>query len=375
MRRLLYIFPLLIAGVAASAFRPQGDAIPTLQALEAAADSGVPEAMYRLSALFERGYDSIPADSARSMRLLAGAAEKGYLPACNYLGYRLMQLGRSKEGLEWIERAAVAGDAKAQSNLGFLLTEGKVVKRDPEKAVFWLRKGAENGSATAASMLGDLYRDGLGVACDTAAAAKCYLAAVDAGLADAAYKLEAMMAPRWAALPYADQLALALYFYPGRAPGVAIPILERLAHAEPPQVAGYGDAAGDSAGDSVDGAPDGSGAAEPGVNAGEVSARAAALLGDAYTRALGVPYDHDRSLLYYWRSAEQGYAPAQFVVAELLEIFPDALDSLTAAPPSAEELMQCAAEAGINSAKEATEALFSPLDTAVSGRSAAAATN
>lgn len=51
-------------------------------------------------------------------------------------------------------------------------------------------------------------------------------------------------------------------------------------------------------------------------------------------------YDHELSLMYYWKSAELGYAPAQFVVGELLEIFPDALDSLTLNPPSADELMR-----------------------------------
>ncbi len=328
MRRILYIFPLLIAAVASAAFSPHGDGVTPRRDVETADDSVSPETMFRLSARYERGDDSIPADSARAMQLLYGAAEKGYLPACSYLGYRLLRLGHNKEGLEWIERAAVAGDAKAQSNLGFLLTEGKIVRRDYEKAAFWLRKGAESGSATAASMLGDLYRDGSGVPRDSAAAEECYMAAVDAGLADAAYKLEDMMSAKWASLPCDSQLALALYFYSGRAPGVAIPILERLA------------ADGD-----------------------DVSARAAALLGDAYTRALGVRYDHELSLMYYWKSAELGYAPAQFVVGELLEIFPDALDSLTLNPPSADELMRRAADGGINSAKEATEALFSPVGT------------
>lgn len=318
-----------MAAAMASPFRSPEERAEALRDVRARADSGDSEALYHLSQLYERGYDSIPRDSLRADSLLARSAEAGYLPAQNYLGYSLIRSGHPDEGLRWLEQAAIAGDPKAQSNIGYMLLEGRQVEEDAGKAAFWLRRAADAGVAAAASMLGDLYRDGRGVPRDSLAAAALYRSAIDAGLVDAAFKLEALEGERWLSLTPQEQLQVALYLYPARAPQVAIPILERLASC------------------SEDADPD-------------VRARALALLGDAYTRALGVEYDHDLSLRYFWESAEAGYAPAEFVVAELLEIFPDALSALTAAPPSAEELRAAAAQAGVTSAAEATAMLFEP---------------
>ncbi len=327
MRRLPLFFLLLTACVALSAFRTPEERMAGIAALHAQADSGLPEALYHLSMLYERGYDTIPADSLRAMRLLTASADSGYLPALNYLGYRLMQRGETAEGLRRIEEAAIAGDPKAQSNIGFLLLQGKLVARDDEKALYWLSRAADAGVATAASMLGDLYRDGRGgVTPDTLRAADYYRAALDHGLLDAAYKLEALQGPLWARSDASEQLRVALYLYPARAPQIAIPILKRIA-------------------DSAD-------------FPAQVRARADALLGDAYSRAIGVDYDHDLSLRHFWRAAEAGYAPAQFVIAELLEIFPDALLPLTDSPPSAAELREAALAQGISTAADATTRLF-----------------
>lgn len=310
---------------------------PSVEDLEQQAAAGNPEALYGLSTLFERGYDSIPANPARADSLLRAAAEAGHLPAQNYLGYTLISEGKGEEGLQWLERAAMAGDPKAQSNLGFLLLDDggandglrSGIVADNEKAAFWLQRAAAAGAATASSMLGDLYRDGRGVAQDSLQAAACYYAAIDMGLADAAYKLVALEADRWDAESPERQLNHALYLYTHRAPDLAIPIFQRL-----------------SEGESL-----------------LTSAAAYALLGDAYTRALGAGYDHEQSLLNYWRAAELGNAPAQFVIAELLEIFPDALDRLTSDPPTAQQLREAAAAAGITSAEEATTRLMNPLPT------------
>lgn len=316
---------------------PQEEMQQAFRLLEQQADSGDAEARYRLSILYERGYDTVAPDSVKAMRLLTASADSGYLPACNYLGFLLMQRGDSREGLRRIEQAALAGDPKAQGNIGFLLLHGVSVVRDEEKALYWLSRAAEAGVATAASTLGDMYRDGRGgVAPDSMRAAACYRKALDNGLLDAAYKLEALESARRSSRDAAEQMREALYFYPSRAAQIAVPILERLA-----------------ACDTV----------SPGVRA-----QAEALLGDAYSRGIGVTYDHDSALRHYWNAARMGYAPAQFVVAELLEIFPDALSELTdEAPPSAEYLRDEAARQGIHSAADATSQLFLVPDSAGSG--------
>ena len=328
MRKILLILPLLaLVGAMASPYRSPEEKAEVLRKVRLRADSGDPEALYHLSQLYERGYDSIPGDSLLADSLLQRSAAAGYLPAQNYLGYQRIRAGKPDEGLQWLERAAIAGDPKAQSNIGYLLLEGKQVQPDDEKAAFWLRRASDAGVAAASSMLGDLYRDGRGVPQDSTEAAALYRAALDAGLTVAAYKLQALEAERWMTLSAPEQLDVALYLYPARAPQVAIPLLERLA----------------SGNDDIP-AP--------------FRARALALLGDACTRALGVAYDHDRSLRYYWESARLGYAPAQFVVSELLEIFPDALDPLTSLPPTADELRSAAAIGGVTTAAEATAMLF-----------------
>lgn len=344
MRKLLFILPLLIAGMMLSAYRSPDEVRDALRELTEHADSGDSEAMYRLALVYENGYDTVPRDSVKFMQLLTRSAENAWLPAQNYLGYLLLQQGKGDEGLHWLERAAIAGDAKAQSNIGFLLLDDgnptseaiaslrSGIAPDNEKAAFWLERAAQSGVATASSMLGDLYRDGRGVAQDSLLAATCYYAAIDAGLADAAYKLEAMERKKWEAFSPQEQLQLALYLYTHRVPDLAIPLFSCLSDLSQ----------------------------APAIPA-EIRSSALALLGDAYTRALGVAYDHDRSLEYYWRAAEFGNAPAQFVISELLEIFPDALDSLSDNPPTAQQLRESAAQAGIHNAEEATIRLMNPI--------------
>lgn len=326
--------------------RTPEDTESMLRELSLRADSGDAEALYRMSAIYERGFDTIPRDSIRAVSLLRESAEKGWLPAQNYLGYTLIKNRRGEEGIHWLEQAAMSGDPKAQNNLGFLLLENDDnslakeagIATDNEKAAFWLERAAQAGSATASSMLGDLYRYGKGVTQDSVMAAAHYYAAIDAGLADAAYKLEHMEHERWRRLDPQQQLEIALYLYTHRAPELAVPIFKRIA-----------DESEETGAD---------------VNPETLTAirgDALALLGDAYTRGLGVGYDYDKSLDCYYRAALLGNAPAQFFISELLEIFPDILEPFTDLPISAQELRESAASAGINDAAEANRRLLSPL--------------
>ena len=59
-----------------------------------------------------------------------------------------------------------------------------------------------------------------------------------------------------------------------------------------------------------------------------IGARAMALLGDAYSRGVGVKYSHDKSLAYFARAALAGNPSAMYILAETLEVFPDALQDL-----------------------------------------------
>lgn len=294
-RKTIFLCALIVTGIYVF-FVNAANTTDPLKDLIIRADNGEPEALYTLATLYDRGYDSIPIDSARSTELYRKAAEAGFLPAMNYLGYRLLsgeysQLDKnSDEGLQWLEKAAINGDAKAASNLGWLLTEGKYVKRDYEKALFWLKKAADSQLPVAQSLLGDLMRDGLGTDIDSLAADSLYREAFENGLTDAAYKLADLEKNALDTLTDDKLVKEGKYYYLRSAPSIGVKLFYK--------------------------------AADQG------NAEAMALLGDAYTRAIGVPYDHDLSLKYYAMAAQAGNPSAQFVIGELLEIFPDAFDSM-----------------------------------------------
>ena len=312
------LLALMAVAFAMSMRRTAVDIREGIREVEARAADGEPDAIFRLARIYERGYDSIPRDTVEALRLYRLSAENGWLPAMNYLGYMLISgHGADRnpsEGLQWIEKAAMEGDATAQSNVGFLLLKGDGVERDARKAAFWLERAAGAGVAPASSMLGDLYLNGDGVAQDSVQAEACYYAAVDGGLTDAAYKLEAMMSRAWTSMSDSVMLPKAVYFYSHGAPDVAVPILRRIARV-----------------DSLDRGITLLDSADYGRSR---MAAAMAILGDAYTRARGVGYDHDKSTAYYFGAAMNGNPSAAFIISELLEIFPDALESVLTRNPS-----------------------------------------
>lgn len=301
-----------------------------LRSLVARAGHGEPDALFHLARLHEQGYDSIPVDTLRAVSLYRRSAEAGYAPAENYYGFLMYKgIGMPKDtraGIDWIAKAAAQGNATAANNLGFLLLEGDGMTPRPEQAVYWLRRANENGVPEAAAMLGDLYREGRGVEQDSLKAVALYNEAILAGLRDAQLKLLNMQGPEWEKLPAAEKTAYGRFYYTHGAPSLGVWFFERAAAEDDPE--------------------------------------AMALMGDALTRALGAAYDHDRALDYYYRAARAGNAPAQFVLGELLEFFPDSLDVL----PYADEIpddhrsgsywLQLARQAGISDAESATRALL-----------------
>ena len=88
------------------------------------AAAGDPKAMYDLAYMHDIGYDTIPVDSARSTALYRMAAQKGYLRAQNYLGFRYFKgefVNRNVDSaLFWLSKAADGGDMSAANNLGYL---------------------------------------------------------------------------------------------------------------------------------------------------------------------------------------------------------------------------------------------------------------
>ena len=57
-------------------------------------------------------------------------------------------------------RSPIAGDARAQSNIGAAFLEGRGVERDPAKAADWLRRAAEQGDVGGQRNLALCYYEG-----------------------------------------------------------------------------------------------------------------------------------------------------------------------------------------------------------------------
>jgi len=103
----------------------------------------------------------------KSYALLLPLAEAGDTFAQTNIGYMLSQgLGvvkNEKEAIRWYEKAALKGDSDAQYNIGSMYETGRGTKQDYKKAMEWYLKSAEQGNAFAQANLGSLYYNGNGV--------------------------------------------------------------------------------------------------------------------------------------------------------------------------------------------------------------------
>lgn len=327
-----------------------------IRQLSQKAASGDPRAIYDLAMLHDIGYDSIPVDSARSSALYRIAAERGYGPAQNYLGFRYFNGEAIRQdtdsALFWMAKAAAGGDAKAANNLGYLLANSDKVSRDYQQAVYWLTKAADAGLPAGMSQLADLLRQGLGCSPDTARAESLYTRAIQAGLHDAELKLIAMKGHAWENLSPDSALTLAKYHYTHGAPLAAVTLFENIISPLPASSSSTS-----STSSSSSSTPCSSSTSGYPPDADPV-ATAFALLGDAYSRGAGVAYDHDRSVCLYKEAALRGNPSAQFVIAELLDIFPDAITFEIPEQNTAAYWYDRAASRGITDARTASSRLL-----------------
>lgn len=320
----------------------QSDRLRSLREFTERAESGDPEAMYRMSALLERGFDTIPADTMRSVEFLRRSARAGHPQAANYLGY-LYQIGKyvpenPDSAAYWIVRAEKAGSAMAAHNLAFMLLRGPSadvsriltqLETDPAKsdslALSYLNKGAHAGLPQSLTLLGDLYAEGNIIAADTARAAELYEEAIGKKFTDAEMRLRDLMHSRWSLYDSRTALQQAVKYWNVGAPAIAVDLLRAIGPEEPE------------------------------------TAQAYALLGYAYSRGYGVPYDHELANQYFARAALMGNPSAKFILAETLEIFPDALSGFMKEVPETltpEALRTAASKAGITTPRQALEELL-----------------
>ena len=98
------------------------------------------------------------------------------------------------EAAKWFRIAADQGYAPAENNLGFLYSEGRGVKKDAALAAIWFKKAADQNYAPAQTSLGMLYATGSGVLKDDTEALALYSSAASQNYAQGTANLAQMYA-------------------------------------------------------------------------------------------------------------------------------------------------------------------------------------
>jgi TPR repeat protein len=89
----------------------------------------------------------------------------------------------------WYKKAAEAGHAKAQNNLGYLYESGEGLAQDSAESLIWYTKAAEQGVVEAQHNLGFMYETGLGVQADAVKAFRWYTKAAEQNFAVSQHNL------------------------------------------------------------------------------------------------------------------------------------------------------------------------------------------
>lgn len=166
------------------------------------------------------------------------AAEAGDARAQNNLGHMYLDGDGVPQsdtyGFHWLERAAEAGYVKAMYSVGFLYEFGRGVPQDHVKAADWYARAAEEGHAQAQNNLGNLRMYGIGVAKDLDGARRLFEAAANQGNPAAAYNL-GWLHDQGLGVPY-DRIAAYQWFFVARSlgdPSLKLHALEALHRLEP----------------------------------------------------------------------------------------------------------------------------------------------
>lgn len=231
-----------------------------------------------------------------SVRELSRKASEGdgealyQLARLHDLGYDSLPVDSARSTLLY-RMAAESGSAKAMNYLGFRYFKGEFVDKDLDSALYWLGKAVEAGDPGAANNLGYLYASGMSVEQDFVKAREWFGKAADAGIHAAESQLADLYCEGLGG--ETDTVAALELYTRAMTGGISEAAIKRATILR--NLSDRGDT------------------------------RAMALLGDAYSRGEGVAYNHALATEYFLRSALGGNPSAAFVIAELLDIFPDAL--------------------------------------------------
>ncbi len=174
----IVILPQRIAAQGAAGVEKQTVSEPSISDLRRDAESGNPEAQYKLGLHYLDASD-VSRDDTEGLKWLRKSAEAGHPLSQVTLGliYREGSHGtaeNSAESVKWLRKAAEAGDAHGQSELGFMYERGEGVTKDAAEAARLYSLAADQGLSIAQFDLGYMYEKGYGVPADPERAIKLY---------------------------------------------------------------------------------------------------------------------------------------------------------------------------------------------------------
>ncbi|CAA6816874.1 MAG: Unknown protein [uncultured Thiotrichaceae bacterium] len=129
-----------------------------VQSLQAAANAGDVEALYRLGLLYQSG-QGVPADYGKAQQFLERAARSGHAYAQYALALLYRQSGAApqiQQSIQWQQKAAQQGHVEAQYGLGMLYANGQHVAKDLHVARHWLQQASQRNHTMAGFALQDL---------------------------------------------------------------------------------------------------------------------------------------------------------------------------------------------------------------------------
>ncbi len=152
------------------------------------AEQGDDASIYHLAELYVDG-TGVPQNFAEAMKLYVPLAQKNNALAIYKIGLIHLRGDHTvprdyAKAMQWYQRAAELGFARAQNDIGYLLEQGLGVKKDVAAAAKWYRVSAEQGWSKGQVNLARLHEDGQGVAQDRKEAFYWYRLAKDSREAD-----------------------------------------------------------------------------------------------------------------------------------------------------------------------------------------------
>lgn len=156
-KAMLNLGKMLLAGKGVDGVDSEERTKEGLEWLRKAADTGLPEAQVAYGSLFYLGEHGVSKDDAKALAFLKPAADQGSPEAQNMLGI-MVEAGQGlpqdeAAAKEWFRKAAMAGNAKGQSNLGRLLGPLNEDRSTRVEAIAWLIVSSAQGEITASKLI------------------------------------------------------------------------------------------------------------------------------------------------------------------------------------------------------------------------------